>query len=371
MNFLVVAALVPAVILMWYIWKKDKVEKEPTKVILKVVGAGGLTVISAIILEFIGDLIAKSVIGMDETSIAYGLVFNFLVVAFSEELGKLVALRLSTWKSGDFNYTYDAVVYAVAASLGFAAVENVLYVLMGGFGVAVVRAFTAVPGHAIDGVFMGYYYGMARQAWGRGNKGEEVKNMILAFIVPVILHGIYDFCLFEYAPDGMIVIFFIYLVLTFFLAVIRINKLSAMDTPILGTGVDFPDEMKNKAPEGIPNGAAPVNNGLPYPSYSSQMPQYAQPQTYAQPVNTPQYGGPHTYTQPANTPQYGGQQTYAQPANTPQYGGQQTYAQPANTPQYSGQQTYAQPVNTPQYSGQQTYAQPANTPQYSGQQTYA
>ena len=69
MNTLVVAAIIPAVVLMWYIWKKDKVEKEPAKAIMKVAIAGGISVISAMILEFAGDFIVKDIFEVDETTI--------------------------------------------------------------------------------------------------------------------------------------------------------------------------------------------------------------------------------------------------------------------------------------------------------------
>ena len=81
-----------------------------------------------------------------------------------EEGGKYFVLKHKTWRHPAFNYTFDAVVYAVTAALGFAVAENILYVMDGGVGVALLRAAVAVPGHAFDGVFMGYYYGIAKTA---------------------------------------------------------------------------------------------------------------------------------------------------------------------------------------------------------------
>ena len=99
-----------------------------------------------------------------------------------------------SWKNPAFNYTFDAIVYGVVTALGFAAVENVLYVYEGGLGVAVMRALLSVPGHAIDGVFMGIFYGAAKRCQIRYDKAGCGRNLRLALIIPTIMHGFYDFC---------------------------------------------------------------------------------------------------------------------------------------------------------------------------------
>ena len=91
----------------------------------------------------------------------------FGVVAFSEEGAKYFLLKRRTWNSAAFNCQFDGVVYAVFVSLGFALWENISYVLMYGLSTALVRAVTAVPGHACFGVFMGVWYGLAKRLHGR------------------------------------------------------------------------------------------------------------------------------------------------------------------------------------------------------------
>ena len=120
-----------------------------------------------------------------------GAAYNaFLVAGTTEEVFKFLALYLLIWKSPSFNEQFDGIVYAVFVSLGFAAVENVMYVLESGYETAAIRAITAVPAHAIFGITMGYYFGIA-------HRYNEIRKSHIrkAIGVPILLHGIYDFIL--------------------------------------------------------------------------------------------------------------------------------------------------------------------------------
>ena len=229
MKNLLAAALLPAVALMWYIRKKDRIEQEPMPLVLSLLGLGAATVISALILETVGGWITSA---LPVPNTVYLILEYFIVVAGSEELGKFVVMKLRTWKSPEFNYTYDAIVYAVAASLGFAALENIMYVFTnGGFSTAILRALTAVPGHAVFGVFMGVHYGLAKRANARGDKGTETRELFLAYLIPVLIHGFYDFCL---SAEGWfwIVIFFIFYITMIIVAFIKVKHLSDTDAPV-------------------------------------------------------------------------------------------------------------------------------------------
>ena len=160
-RYLLSAALAPAVLLFFYIRKKDKVEPEPMKLLLLMALGGALTTIPAAILELIGGAVLGIV--FTEGSPVFNFIESFFIVALAEEGCKYIVLLLTSWWSKEFNYTYDAVVYAVSVSLGFAALENVLYVFQGGFSTAILRALTSVPGHMIFAVFMGYHYGIAKK----------------------------------------------------------------------------------------------------------------------------------------------------------------------------------------------------------------
>ncbi len=233
MRFLLAAALLPAVPLMWYIRRKDKIESEPMGLIWSLVALGAATTITATILESIGEVLLN--IFLPQTSILYTFLFYFVFVAGSEELGKFVVMKLRTWRSPEFNYTYDAVVYAVAASLGFAGLENVLYVFTsGGLSTAIMRALTAVPGHAVFGVFMGLHYGLAKRAEARGNYGIAKVELCLSYLVPVLLHGFYDFTL---SVSGWIwtLIFFVFYIAIVIIAFVKVHKASAQDERVDGS----------------------------------------------------------------------------------------------------------------------------------------
>ena len=102
-------------------------------------------------------------------------------------------LRRRTWRSPEFNCQYDGVVYAVFVSLGFALWENISYVLHFGFQTALVRAVTAIPGHACFGVFMGVFYGIAKRLDNEGRHAASKAARCFGLLVSILLHGAYDF----------------------------------------------------------------------------------------------------------------------------------------------------------------------------------
>ena len=185
-------ALIPSFLLIWLIYRMDKIEKEPIGLMIKLFIAGALTTIAASILESIG-LYAIGFV-LPEVDWLYNLIFYFIVVGGSEELVKYFALKKLTWNQEAFNFRFDGIVYAVAVSLGFAAAENFSYMLGMGVGVIGIRAITAVPMHCITGIFMGHYYGEARRLEDIGDLDRAKNWRWLAVIVPLLLHGFYDFC---------------------------------------------------------------------------------------------------------------------------------------------------------------------------------
>jgi RsiW-degrading membrane proteinase PrsW (M82 family) len=114
-------------------------------------------------------------------------------------------------------------------SLGFAALENVLYVMQSGFETGIMRAFTSVPGHAIFGVFMGYFYGHAKLAEAQGRASEMREYLTLSLLVPLLLHGVYDFIAFSMEISELWVIpFFAFVALLYLIGLRRVNR-SAME----------------------------------------------------------------------------------------------------------------------------------------------
>lgn len=191
---LAVLALIPVIALLIFIYLKDKNEKEPIGLLIGLFFAGMGTIITAVIWELIGEVILEAV--LHYAPVLKAILLAVIVVGPAEELGKFAVLRLITWKNKNFNYSYDAIVYAVFVSLGFACLENIGYVFSNGIGAALLRMFTSVPGHAGFAVFMGFFYSKAKYAAVTGKKSECRKNIALSIIIPTLLHGIFDAILF-------------------------------------------------------------------------------------------------------------------------------------------------------------------------------
>ncbi|MBP3877518.1 MAG: PrsW family intramembrane metalloprotease [Lachnospiraceae bacterium] len=223
-------AALPAILLLLYIYKKDVKDKEPRSLLWRLFLLGGMTIVTA----FIAEVALQNLFGpfLATGSAAALAVENFLFVALVEELGKYVVLRKVTWKSEEFNYTFDAVVYAVASSLGFATFENVLYLIGADFSVAIARGLLSVPGHAIDGVFMGAFYGRAKKCEAEGDLSGKSRNLFLALLVPTLLHGFYDFCL-SMESDVFLAAFFIFEIAVTAAAIVMVNRLSKDDRMIM------------------------------------------------------------------------------------------------------------------------------------------
>lgn len=214
MNLFVIS-LAPVLIIAGYIYFRDKYEKETVKLLLLALLAGGFTVIPILFIEMFLDSFTESFRGL--LSPAWKA---FVVAGFTEELFKFFALYLLIWKSAEFNEKFDGIVYAVFISLGFAAVENVLYVLQGGIGTGLMRAITAVPAHAIFGVIMGFYFGLARFY-----EKEQYTLKLKALVYPIILHGIYDFIIMT-GIQWLTGVFFLFVIFLYIFGLKRVKRLS-------------------------------------------------------------------------------------------------------------------------------------------------
>ena len=186
---LILIALAPVFIIAFYIYYRDKYEKEPAGQLFRALLAGVLICIPVSFIEYFLSMFSK-MFGM------YSSAWNaFVVAALTEEGFKFLALYILFWKNKYFNEKFDGLVYAVFISLGFAGLENILYVLNGGVTVGWTRAITAVPSHALDGIIMGYYFGLARFI-----PAFRSRYLRLSFFMPFLLHGMYDFIIMSGHP---------------------------------------------------------------------------------------------------------------------------------------------------------------------------
>lgn len=187
---LIAAAVLPAIALMVFVYREDRMEKEPWPLLLSLLAQGIISTSLAVFTERLGTKLLGGL--LSPNTLIYQVIFNFLVVGLSEEGFKYLLLKRRTWLSPAFNCQFDGVVYAVFVSLGFALWENIDYVVMYGFSTALVRAVTAVPGHACFGVFMGAWYGLAKRYENYGYPEKSRRCRTLAVLLPTLLHGAYD-----------------------------------------------------------------------------------------------------------------------------------------------------------------------------------
>lgn len=181
-------SILPIVVLLFYVYLNDKYEKEPIGMLLKALLFGAVSVVPALFLE--QTMEQFNVFGGQP--VATGLFDGFCVAGFCEELSKLSLLWICVWRNRHFNEYFDGIVYAACVALGFAGVENIGYVFGSGdfataFHTGITRAILSVPGHFLFGVVMGYYFALAKF-----EKRHRFGNLLLALLVPMLLHGTFD-----------------------------------------------------------------------------------------------------------------------------------------------------------------------------------
>lgn len=227
--FLLLAALVPAAFLMVQVYRLDRIEKEPAGLLLKLVLFGALSGLAAGAIEGALTRVLDVTLGGGMLRL---VLENFLAVALVEEACKRWVVLKFAWRHPAFDYRFDAVVYCVFSALGFAALENILYVAEYGFAVAVSRALLSVPGHCFFAVYMGIYLGQAKMAERAMQRyyielPDETPGQYLraSLLVPTLLHGFWDFSL---SVGGwlMTVLFYLF-VLAFFIDAYRKLRFAA------------------------------------------------------------------------------------------------------------------------------------------------
>ncbi len=183
---LLLIALSPGVFLVWYFQHRDKYQPEPKKLIIRVYLLGALMVIPA----FIVETILEPIFAATPHKILNAFLLSFILIAPTEELLKYIVVRKWVYNKTEFDEVMDGIVYCVASTLGFATVENILYVFNYGIGTGILRAFLSVPGHAFFGALMGYYLGRAKL-----NPPQEGRLIFLGIWWAILAHGFFDFLL--------------------------------------------------------------------------------------------------------------------------------------------------------------------------------
>lgn len=275
----VVMGLVPPIILLCYIYHLDRIEREPTGLIIGIFLFGVLSIFGAMILEMIG-LGILSAFGDPDSSPVLMFLQMFLIVAPAEEFCKRFVVMRAAWKHPAFDYRFDAVVYCTASALGFAAGENFLYIMdMDFFG----AVFRLIPVHTICGLFMGIYLGHARAAEANGNVSLRKQYLWWSFLIPVLIHGTYDFGV-STGNDLLVIGTFIGIIVLTVIAFNTLKKSAREDVPVIAPGNAFTAAFRASYPSGNPT---------PY----QQPYQQGNPMPYQQPY---QQGNPMPYGQPGS-----------------------------------------------------------------------
>ena len=183
-------ALLPVALLVYYIFNKDT-EKEPVKELWIAFGFGVISLFVSLIFSLpFGEL---GLYTDEPSTILEAIDASFWSAAIPEEIAKLIMLWLFMRRCKEYDQYMDGIIYAVCISLGFATIENIMYVFDSEewMSTGILRALTAVPGHYCFGVLMGYYY--SKVQFGHH---ATVKDKIMVLLAPIITHGIYDALLF-------------------------------------------------------------------------------------------------------------------------------------------------------------------------------
>ncbi|AKG04394.1 protease PrsW [Salimicrobium jeotgali] len=176
---LLITAVAPIIALMTYIYLNKKMELEPLSLIIRVFIVGCLLVFPIMFVQY----------GIEQEQYLTGTVWKpFLSAGFLEEFFKWFFFLFIVFKHENFDHHYDGIIYGVSLSLGFATVENIIYIFSNGIEIAFLRAVFPVSSHALFGLIMGYYMGKAKFRTDR-------KKWCIAFalVIPALLHGSYGY----------------------------------------------------------------------------------------------------------------------------------------------------------------------------------
>lgn len=182
---LVAVAILPPIAFLLYIHHLDRTDPESHRIILKALMLGAAAVIPA----GIAEKLLESIPAFSMGGILGATIKSFVVIAPIEEAIKLAVVLLFIWKDPEFNEENDGIVYVGAAAVGFAMLENVLYVVQSGFFTGIMRAVTSVPLHTFTGVLMGYYVGIAKFAPTPKDRNNKIWK---GFFIAYIIHAVYD-----------------------------------------------------------------------------------------------------------------------------------------------------------------------------------
>lgn len=229
MEFLILLAILPGLIISILIYNQDKKEREPKGQLLRAFLLGIMAVVITLLFSYICRIPFIEIDREDWISLC---LYAFLGISLIEEFSKWICSYFFLKGNRNYDYLFDGIVYTAFISLGFATIENILYTINGGILTGIIRAITTVPAHAFFGIISGYYFSISKQTKIRIANKKWKKFLAFSLIFPVLLHGFYDFCLLT----KNVIFFFIYLifmVLLYSKSIYRLQELQEIDEPFI------------------------------------------------------------------------------------------------------------------------------------------
>lgn len=228
---LLISSIAPALIILYLIYRHD-VDREPKKLLIKCFFGGWLSIIMTLIIA--GPLNSSGL----PTGLVKSLFDAFVTAAIPEEFSKWIILYWLVRKAPAFDQYYDGIIYAVFVSMGFALIENIMYVMNGDMTTVITRAVMAVPGHMLFAVAMGYYFSMSKF-----DTPQKAKvHIAMSLAVPMVLHGTYDFLLMytgaksSHSPLMAVGIIIVFVIFDIYLWKLGIKRIKAHKAKDLGMG---------------------------------------------------------------------------------------------------------------------------------------
>lgn len=251
------AAIVPAILLIAFVFIKDRAEKEPLGLLAILFGAGALSYMPMWFLEsnagsLLDDLFSKYRIFSHEGAVGFtsktaenihSLLYSFLVIALLEETVKWAIMYFITFKNKNFNYMFDGIVYSVFVSMGFAAVENIRYAWEAGWDTLILRSIGSVPAHLLFSVISGCCYTfwhtryLAKQREAELSAGGTISVkkpfksgwlLVASWLLPVILHGVYNSVM-TFSSTSLTLGYYVITTAIYLICFIGIDKMSDTD----------------------------------------------------------------------------------------------------------------------------------------------
>ena len=224
---LFVVSVLPVFLIGMYIYKKDK-EKEPTRLGVKLFLGGFFSCVLVLLISALLSVFLIFSAGTKDLNLFELFIHVFIGVALVEEFSKWIMAYKISYNDNAFNEYYYARLYCVFVELVFACFQNLLCGYPNCISTGILRAFLAVPGHACDGLFMGYYLGLSKIAITNNRKDLRNKNLVLSVLVPTLTHGVYDYCLMT-ENVVFIILFIIFVIFVYVRAFRKINKVSSIN----------------------------------------------------------------------------------------------------------------------------------------------